>query len=131
MDKLKIKHNHKLTDILKVCIFSIVMMAPLFAILTECLYIICNKSAPTNYATGNPELVFYNAVEHLTTQNLFTWTENTGIYTTINTMFVGLEMPNNNALAIMLTYWMICMLIYLVIDIIVALITKMTHLFNE
>lgn len=48
LKKLK-KHNHSLTDILKVFLFSLVMLAPCFAILTKCLYVINNKNAYESY----------------------------------------------------------------------------------
>lgn len=53
MEKLdkKTKHNHKLTNILKALIFSMVMLAPFFSIATRCLYVICNKNAKDSYST--------------------------------------------------------------------------------
>lgn len=53
MEKLKIdkkKHNHKLTDLLKIAIFSLIMLAPMFAIASKCLYVACNKNANESYS---------------------------------------------------------------------------------
>lgn len=47
-----IKHNHSLTDLLKVGIFSILMCAPLIAIGSTCAYAIVNKNAYQSYS-GN------------------------------------------------------------------------------
>ena len=49
--KLKeIKHNHTLTDLLKVFIFALIMLAPIGMIGTKCLYVICNKNAYKSYS---------------------------------------------------------------------------------
>ena len=52
MEKLnkKEKHSHKLTNILKGIIFSIVMVAPFFSVITRCLYVVCNPNAKDSYS---------------------------------------------------------------------------------
>lgn len=132
MGKLKLgKHDHSLTDILKVLLFAIVMLAPFFAILTECLYMICNKNAPTNY-TGTQQDVFYNAITNIGNQSIFNWTENTGIYQVINSMCTNLEIgTGSNFLAILLTYWTLNTCIYIIFDIIISVFTKLTHIVNQ
>lgn len=129
MEKLKKqKHDHKITDYLKVGIFAIVLLAPILAVAVECLYIIVNKNAPTNY-TGTPQNVFYESFENMIQQPLFSWTTSTGIYTPINAMLTGLEMgTGTTTLAILLTYWSLMTAIYIVFDIIIFLFTKLTHL---
>lgn len=60
MEKLKdmkVKHNHTLTDILKVLIFSLVMLAPFGAVLSKCLYTTFNKNAKDSYS-GNYEITY-------------------------------------------------------------------------
>lgn len=47
--KLK-KHDHTLTDIIKAFIFFIVLLAPILAVLTKCLYVSCNKNANLSYS---------------------------------------------------------------------------------
>lgn len=129
MGKLE-KHDHRLTSVLKVIIFSIVMLAPFFAVAVECLYVICNKNAPSNY-TGTIQNVFYNAVANISTQSLFTWTEDTAIYTAVSGMTTGLEFGSSgNTLAILLTYWALNSAIYIVFDIIIECFVKITHLVN-
>lgn len=131
MEKLKKKHNHLLTDILKFTIFAVIMLAPFFAVLTECLYMIVNKNAPTNY-TGIQADVFYIAVDKIATKPIFTWTTNTGIYTPINAMLTGLDFgTSTNTLAVLLTYWSLNTAIYIVFDIIIWAFTKITHFVNE
>lgn len=44
------KHEHKLTDLLKVGIFSILMLAPFIAIAIKCAYVVINKNAYLNYS---------------------------------------------------------------------------------
>ena len=41
----KQKHNHKLTDLIKVVIFAILMTAPLLASISQMLYVTLNKNA--------------------------------------------------------------------------------------
>ena len=122
------KHDHTLTDIIKTFIFFIVLTAPFIAIMVECLYIICNKNAPSNY-TGTPQDVFYNAVNNMTTQTLFSWTTGTAIYTAINSMCTGLSIQGG-ALPILITYWALMIAIYIVFDIIIKLFTTLTHMFR-
>lgn len=45
MEKLKVKHDHKLTDILKVCMFSLFLILPILMFLPNALYYGCNKYA--------------------------------------------------------------------------------------
>ena len=128
MEKLKSKHDHKWTDRLKVILFSLVMMAPLFAILTECLMVIQNEQALTDY-TGTPAHAFYNAVDYLSTSTLFAWTTSTGIYSTLLAMCTGLELGTGaTAICVLLTYWSLMTAIYIVFDIIIFCFTKLTHL---
>lgn len=128
---LKSKHKHSLTDLLKFTIFSTIMLAPFFAVAVECLYMICNKSAPTNY-TGTQQDVFYNAIINITNKPLFNWTTNTGIYTAINNMCTGLDFGGSaNILSILLTYWSLNTAIYIVFDIVIVLFTKLTHWIND
>ena len=131
LKNLKVKHKHSLTDYLKVLIFAVIMLAPFFAVATECLYMICNKSAPTNY-TGTQQDVFYNAVNNITTKPIFSWTTSTGIYTTINSMCTGLDFGGSaNILSILLTYWSLNTAVYIVFDIVITLFTKLTHWLHE
>ena len=131
MEKLKEKHNHKLTDLLKVLIFATIMLAPFIAVMVECLYMIINKNAPTNY-TGVQQDVFYNAINNIGTKSIFTWTESTAIYTPINNMLTGLEIgTGTNILAILLTYWSLNTAIYIVFDIIIFCFTKITHMLHN
>lgn len=50
MEKLKEKHNHKLTDLLKVAMFSLVMLAPFLSIGVRCGYVMWNKNAKDSYS---------------------------------------------------------------------------------
>ena len=50
MEKLKNKHDHALTQWLKVIIFGILMLAPFFSVLSRCLYVTCNKNAKDSYS---------------------------------------------------------------------------------
>lgn len=45
MKLTEVKHKHLLTDILKVLLFSIIMLVPILSVATRCLYVIVNKNA--------------------------------------------------------------------------------------
>lgn len=128
--KKMLKHDHSLTNLLKVSIFAIVMMAPFFAVLLESLYMICNKNAPSNY-TGVQQDLFYNAVANLSSKSLFNWTTGTAMYTTITAVLTGLDFEANNTLALLITYWILCTLIYVLFDIIIDMFTKITHFLSN
>ena len=49
----ELKHNHSLTDLLKIILFSILMLLPFLAVGTRCLYVICNKNAYQSYSNKN------------------------------------------------------------------------------
>lgn len=51
LKKEKKKHNHKATDLLKVSIFFILMLAPFMAVASKCMYVICNKNAKDSYSS--------------------------------------------------------------------------------
>ena len=58
----KTKHNHKLTDLLKVCIFGLLMIAPLLASVSQMLYVTLNKNAKDSYygeTINKQENIFY------------------------------------------------------------------------
>ena len=126
------EHNHKLTDLLKVFIFSIIMLAPLIAVATKCAYVICNRNAFESYTStaGTLDNVFYYAVAQLQTESLFNWCTNTGIYTTINAMNTGLGITDAT-ISLLLTYWALLTALYVVFDIIIVLFTKITHFFTN
>lgn len=127
----KKKHDHKLTDWLKVIIFAIIMLAPFFAILTECCFAVFNEQSTTAYS-GTITNVFYDAIDNVCTQPVFAWTNQTGMYTVINSMTTDLEMSTSgNILATLLTYWMINTAIYIIFDIVIWAFTKITHILGE
>lgn len=43
------KHDHTLTDLLKVIIFAVLMLTPFLDIMSRCLYVVCNKNAKESY----------------------------------------------------------------------------------
>ena len=74
---------------------------------------------------------FYYGMEKMADSELFGWTKQTGIYTTINTMATGLGVNEaNNILAVILSYWTLMTCIYVIFDIIIELFVKITHLIS-
>lgn len=45
-----VKHNHSLTDLLKILLFTILMLAPVGMVASRCLYVIANKNAYQSYS---------------------------------------------------------------------------------
>lgn len=70
--------------------------------------------------------VFYYAVEDLKNEKLFNWTEDTAIYSAINTMCTGLDVQGG-VLPLLLTYWALMTAIYIVFDIVIVVFVKLTH----
>lgn len=240
-----VKHNHSLTDLLKILLFTILMLAPIGMVATRCLYVIANKNAYQSYSEtrvdkieqinnaqsytdtftynvkpittshgtspkqrftyisidglnvnstqfsiysnqtnanlimfwddenneterytwGNPngtnsfdefyftkesgtslfeyanvfliyetteklDNVFEYSVSKLEESTLFNWTENTAIFSGINTMNTQLGI-NSTAIGIILTYWLILTCIYVIIDIVLKLFTILTHMIGR
>lgn len=48
-----VKHNHSLTDLLKVLLFSIIMLLPFIDVAVRCGYVMFNKNAYQSYS-GEP-----------------------------------------------------------------------------
>ena len=71
----EIKHNHSLTDLLKILLFSILMLAPFCSVAVRSLYVICNKNAYQSYS---------EVVETTTTQLNDGESFNTGIMYTFS-----------------------------------------------
>lgn len=127
MGKLKEKHDHKLTNLLKWFLFACIMCAPFFAVMFQCLYVVNNEAVATAY-TGTQQNVFYEAIDQIGTQPIFNWTTGTAMYTTINGMTTGLDFGSGaNVLAILLTYWSLNTAVYIIFDIVIWAFTKLTH----
>lgn len=80
-----------------------------------------------NNENGTLDNVFDYSVNQLKNDQLFNWTQNTGIYTGVNAMTTGLGMTDGT-IAILLTYWMLLTIIYVIIDIVLAGFTMLTHM---
>ena len=73
MEKLKVKHDHKLTDILKVGIFAIFLLLPMLMFLPSCAYYGVNKYAePSTKQVENYKVVDFNQLFSLNGQNVDT-----------------------------------------------------------
>ena len=84
----------------------------------------------TNVEESTLDNVFYYAVDQMQQSPLFNWTTNTAIFTGVEGMTSGMGI-NTQAIAILLTYWLICTAIYIIIDIVVKGFTWLTHLIGE
>ena len=89
-----------------------------------CFYTIQNSQ--TNYLDN----VFYASVDDLKNHTIFSWSQNTGVYTAINTMTTGLGIQETT-MPILLSYWTMLTAIYVVFDIIIGTFTMITHMISE
>ena len=90
MEKLKAKHDHKLTDIVKVCMFSLFLLLPLLMFIPSCIYYGVNEHATAPTTTEeNIELVNFNQL-----YNYQNGTTNE-ITTTFNNGLLSVEYNNN------------------------------------
>ena len=128
MEKLKVKHDHSLTDIVKVLVFTIFLLAPFIAIFFECCYATFNKASVGAYTSN--ETAFYQAIERIASQPIFSWTTSTTMYNNIYT-FTNTFGLNYSSVVIMITYMIFIVIIYIVFDIIIEIFKKLTHMFNE
>ena len=74
--------------------------------------------------------VFEYATYQLTQSDLFKWTENTAIYSGVNAMTSGLGFQNN-IVPILITYWFLLTVIYVILDIVLACFTGLTHMITK
>lgn len=80
-----------------------------------------------SYTTNKLDNVFEYSVSKLATDQMFTWTQNTPVFTGVEAMCtqLGITAP---AIPIIIAYWLILTCVYIVIDIVIKLITYITHL---
>lgn len=84
MEKLKNKHDHALTNWLKVIIFALLMLAPFFSVASKCLYVACNKNAKDSYygETINELSINYVNVSQLQLNKTYNFDSKTVNYST-------------------------------------------------
>lgn len=99
MEKLKVKHDHKLTDIVKVCLFSLFLILPILMFIPSCLYYGFNEHATAPTTTQeNLELVNFNQlIEKPNLQeNIEGWTPYNNNYVTLSYSNGGLTTVIDN-----------------------------------
>lgn len=106
MEKLKVKHDHTLTDIIKVAIFALFLILPILVFLPNCLYYGFNEHAVVNAETKEvyeEKHINFNQLLNLKNTNPrdngLTWETNeeglTEISGTSNNTFSRLFLSNN------------------------------------
>jgi len=124
MKKENNKHDHRATKCLKVALFTIVMLLPVFYIVIQCLPYVFNQAFTTNQS------IYDQAETMLLSSNLLTWTTNTLLYNGINSMFTQLNITSNMLIQL-LTYWLMLTSVYVVIDIVLEMFIFLTHWLND
>lgn len=79
---------------------------------------------------GTLDNVFTYSVNEMKNDQLFNWTQNTAIYTGINTMTTGIGITQET-IPILLTYWFLLTIIYVIVDIIINTFTLLTHFIQK
>ncbi len=104
MEKLKVKHDHRLTDIIKVCMFSLFLILPILMFLPNALYYGFNEHAnhERQVTTGG-----YNVEQKYTTNEVNTLNdiEENKVYKYNDTLYLDNSFTNpNQSFAINLLY---------------------------
>lgn len=87
----QVAHKHTLTGILKVLLFALLMLAPIFSVASRCLYVICNKNAYQSYANEYvEEKVDVNNVGEFIIGNVYTF--DNSVYATGSISYVSMEL---------------------------------------
>lgn len=74
--------------------------------------------------------VFEYSLNKLEQEQYITWTQNTAVYTGVNAMTTGLGITQT-VIPMLIVYWFILTIIYIIIDIVLALFTKLTHMIGN
>ena len=119
------KHNHAATHCLKIILFSIVMLMPLWVILIETLPYVFNDMA--TLPNGS---LWEQAKTTLLASDLRSLTSNTLLYTGINAMNTQLNIVSP-IITELLTYWLMLTSIYVIIDIVLEMFVFLTHWAND
>lgn len=82
------------------------------------------------YITSKLDNVFEYSVSQLEQSQLFGWTQNTAVFTGVQTMTNNLGI-NSLAIPILLTYWFLLTVIYVIVDIVLKLFTVLTHMIGK
>lgn len=70
---------------------------------------------------------FDYSISQLAESPTFNWTKQTATYDVFNNMLTGLTIQNG-ILPLLLTYWMMLIVVYIIVDIIIKLFTFITHM---
>jgi len=125
MEKLKPIHDHKLTDLIKVCIFALMLLLPFLIWIPTGIYYGFNEHA--NQVQSIPtEMV--NAWKTMWTTDVFSWTQNSILYTGLTNFTGVLGINQASCINNLLTYELIITTIYIVLDIVLTLFKWLTHI---
>lgn len=89
-----------------------------------------NEIARVDIVENTLDNVFEYSINKLEEEQYLTWTKNTAVYTGINAMTTGLGITNT-VIPMLIVYWFILTIIYIIIDIILTLFTKLTHMIGN
>lgn len=94
----QVAHKHTLTGILKVLLFALLMLAPIFSVASRCLYVICNKNAYQSYSGITYENEYLNTINVPLNDIYFTFNNENSFYNSERKelTFTNLEYINGN-----------------------------------
>lgn len=84
----EIKHNHSLTDLLKILLFSILMLAPFTSVAVRSLYVICNKNAYQSYSNTTEVKTYLNYDSVIGNTYIMNWVDNNNGMTNNTTQII-------------------------------------------
>lgn len=84
----ELKHNHSLTDLLKILLFAILMLAPVGMVASRCLYVIANKNAYQSYSNATEVKTYLNYDSVIGNTYIMNWVDNNNGMTNNTTQII-------------------------------------------
>lgn len=97
-------------------LYAILMLLPVFYVLSRTLYVILNDNAVLS--VGNLEDIFIDSVNNINSVGLFSWAQNSFLVTPFAYISNLFGVPAGSPLLTFLSYWLSVSIIWLVFDLI-------------
>ena len=99
-------------------LYGVLMLLPVMAILTNCLFAIFNKNAFESMGNVDILNIFYYSLDQIHDNVMFSWCNTSFLVTPIAYITDLFGMPSTSPIITMLSYWLNISIIWLVFDLI-------------